>query len=216
MKKPVAYQETGGIRKLVNAGYRLKRGRAEFKLGAYDRMRPLVIDPLLDYVSYYGGPGRDYVTAITSDKAYMYFGFNGASATFGLPKFVSARPNSGNGDIAIVAIGAGNPTFVSSQTFIGGAGFEGVSALAPGPFINTVWIAGSTYSEDFPVTNGSTPAGGGDAFLSAQPSQWRAALLDLPWRQRLRPHQWAGSVERRSRRGRCNRLAKLSSHSGRD
>ena len=58
---PVVYQDVGGRRQLLPAcGYvLLGRGRVGFKLEAYDRTRPLVIDPTLAYSTYLGGSGQD-------------------------------------------------------------------------------------------------------------------------------------------------------------
>ena len=54
--RPVAYQEIDGTRHSIDASYLVDRaGRVRFLLAAYDRTRPLVIDPLIDYATYLGG-----------------------------------------------------------------------------------------------------------------------------------------------------------------
>src|SRR5262245_60961245 len=52
---PVAYQEAGGRRDPVEVQYALRGRTLRFMLGPYDRSRPLVIDPILSYSSYFGG-----------------------------------------------------------------------------------------------------------------------------------------------------------------
>ena len=68
---PYAYQETGGGRVEVAARYRLEGGRTRhsrpygFSLGAWDRTRPLVIDPaLVVYCGYVGGSVADQAASI--------------------------------------------------------------------------------------------------------------------------------------------------------
>jgi hypothetical protein len=62
---PVAYQRIGGVRRPVAAGYVIDAdGRVRFRLGAYDRSRRLVIDPVITYATYLGGTG---------DEARIYF-----------------------------------------------------------------------------------------------------------------------------------------------
>ena len=54
-RKADAWQFEGGIRRCVEVRY-LLRGKQEivFAVGAYDRSRPLIIDPLIDYVTDFG------------------------------------------------------------------------------------------------------------------------------------------------------------------
>ncbi len=54
-KKPVIYQEADGAKRPVAGGYVLKDGRVTFEIAAYDRTKPLVIDPVLAYSTYLGG-----------------------------------------------------------------------------------------------------------------------------------------------------------------
>src|SRR6202011_3230629 len=53
LRKPVVYQEIGGRRRQVSGDYRtLGRSTVGFKLAAYDRHNRLVIDPVLESISY--------------------------------------------------------------------------------------------------------------------------------------------------------------------
>ena len=58
--RPVAYQRIGGVRRPVAADYALDaEGRVRLRLGAYDRSRRLVIDPVITYATYLGGTGDE-------------------------------------------------------------------------------------------------------------------------------------------------------------
>jgi hypothetical protein len=91
LRKPLAYQETNGIRHPVAAHYVLRpasivdaQAEVGIDVAAYDTSRPLVIDPVLDYATYLGGsgdelggggiavdgPGRAYVSASTGSADF--------------------------------------------------------------------------------------------------------------------------------------------------
>src|SRR5207247_8423963 len=54
--RPIAYQQMGGARRPVAADYALDaEGRVRLRLGAYDRSRRLVSDPVITYANYLGG-----------------------------------------------------------------------------------------------------------------------------------------------------------------
>src|SRR5262249_57293217 len=58
--RPVAYQRIGGVRRPVAAEYALDaEGEVRLRLGAYDRSRRLVIDPVITYATYLAGTGHD-------------------------------------------------------------------------------------------------------------------------------------------------------------
>ena len=55
-KKPMIYQEANGKRRSIAGKYTLAEGnRIGFEIAAYDRAKPLVIDPVLVYSTYLGG-----------------------------------------------------------------------------------------------------------------------------------------------------------------
>jgi Bacterial Ig-like domain (group 3)/Beta-propeller repeat len=53
-KKPVIYQVDGGKRVRVEGRYAVAGNKVSFVLGAYDHSKPLVIDPVLIYLTYLG------------------------------------------------------------------------------------------------------------------------------------------------------------------
>lgn len=63
-RKPFVYQvneKMGGKKEVVAATYKLTGDRVRFTLGRYDHTRALVIDPVLNYLTYLGGANTDQV-----------------------------------------------------------------------------------------------------------------------------------------------------------
>ena len=69
--KPFIYQQSNAETKTPVKGRFVRRGPHEigFRVLAYNRKQPLVIDPILAYASYLGGSGTDNAFAVTSDNA---------------------------------------------------------------------------------------------------------------------------------------------------
>ncbi|HEY3097557.1 MAG TPA: Ig-like domain-containing protein [Methylomirabilota bacterium] len=72
---PVVYQESPTGRVRVDGRFRLRGRHVAFDIGAYDRARPLVIDPVVTYATYLNagaagvgvdGAGNIYVTTLTA------------------------------------------------------------------------------------------------------------------------------------------------------
>ena len=66
-RRPVAYQNIGGVRHSVTAGFRIAGRAVGFTVGNYDRSQPLVIDPVLLYTDMVGGSGSDTVQSSAMD-----------------------------------------------------------------------------------------------------------------------------------------------------
>ena len=67
---PVVYQVVAGQQREVAGSDRLGDERTvRFELGAYDPSLPLVIDPVLDYSTYFGGSDNDYGWDMAADSA---------------------------------------------------------------------------------------------------------------------------------------------------
>jgi hypothetical protein len=66
--RPNVYQQFADKRVAVAGGYQmLGRGKAAFTLASYDRSRPVVIDPTVDFTTFYGGKSSDEPDAIAVD-----------------------------------------------------------------------------------------------------------------------------------------------------
>ena len=64
-RKPVVYQTIAGKKEIVAGNYKLSGRRIQFALGKYDHNRALVIDPVVDYLTYLGGSNNENVGNVT-------------------------------------------------------------------------------------------------------------------------------------------------------
>jgi hypothetical protein len=69
-KAPVSYQRGASGLETVASRYELRAdGSIGFALGSYDHSRELVIDPVLDYASYFGGSNTESALGVATDAA---------------------------------------------------------------------------------------------------------------------------------------------------
>jgi hypothetical protein len=164
---PEIYQERNGRRGQVPGGYRVfADGTIGFWLGSYDPARPLIIDPVLSFSTYFGGGGQDAATAIAVDGAGNIY-VAGWSTSPDLPVTGSIQPRIGGGVDAFVAkISAAGALIYC--TYLGGSGDDrafGIAVDAEG----NAYVTGWTYSANFPlagVPRQSHLMGGRDAFVA--------------------------------------------------
>jgi len=79
LRRPVLYQEVAGQRRPVDGSFVLTaKNTIEFRVGAYDRSKQLVIDPVLAYSTLFGGSGFEETLGIAVDST-------GAAYITGLP-----------------------------------------------------------------------------------------------------------------------------------
>lgn len=174
LQRPLLYQHIDGEKKTLAGTYvLLASNQVALKLPAYDRSKPLVIDPTfkLLYSTYLGGVHDDQATAIALDtqrNAYVV-GFS-ASEDF---------PISGNAyqrqrknlralvhNVVVSKFNASGKLIYS--TFIGGSTNDYGQAIAVDDKGRAI-VAGRTASADFPLTSNafqSTFAGTQSAFLA--------------------------------------------------
>jgi YD repeat-containing protein len=172
-RRPVVYQESGGVRAPVAGGYVVTGPRqASFELGEYDRSLPLVVDPVLVLSTYLGGPSDDQAedVAVDSDGA-VYITGNTTS-----PVFVAAEPVRigtlpGPEDPADVFVAKINPsgTAIEWLTYISGTSLDIPAAVAVDQ-AGRATVVGRTHSLDFPTAPPNevfqpTSGGGEDAFV---------------------------------------------------
>ena len=151
-RRPVAWQTMDGVRVPVRVRYVVhKDGTIGFALGRYDRSRPLVIDPTLDYHTYLGGSGGESATDIGVDaNNYLYIVGLTDSPDFPPP---GTGAVAGDRDIFITKMDlsqAGANQMIYT-TLIGGQDFDVVAGMAVDGTGN-VYLAGETDSDDFPTT----------------------------------------------------------------
>jgi Beta-propeller repeat/Abnormal spindle-like microcephaly-assoc'd, ASPM-SPD-2-Hydin len=153
-KAPVIYQESHGAKHPISGGYALLGKRSvAFKLGAYDRSAPLIIDPLLTYVSYLGG-GGDTGTAIAVDSTGAAL-VTGTTTSTNFP--VTTNPiqstNFGQTDVFVSKVAPDGTSLVYS-TYLGGTQDDSSSSIAVDPMGNA-YLTGVTGSADYPISVGA-------------------------------------------------------------
>ena len=171
-QEPVLYQEIDGMRRAV-AGRFVFRGRNQigFEVGAYDKSRALVIDPVLVYTTYFGGAGDEATTGIAVDAAGSVYVTGWFSSSAGFPvtpnAFQKTQNNSnGNGEVFITKFTPDGASMVYS-TLLGGSSTDTSTGIALDPAGNA-YVVGWTDSADFPLRNAfqSTLRGSPNAFVT--------------------------------------------------
>lgn len=166
-KRPTLYQIVNGKCASVSGGYHLlEGGQIGFKVGNYRKSLPLVIDPVVDFVTYLGGVNDDYSNAVSTDgKGNLYVFGTSFSPDFPTKNAIQTGPR-GNGDAFVARFTAtGKPGYI---TYFGGSNYDsaeyGVADAA-----GNVYFTGATYSTDFPVTANAfqrTLQGNGNAYAT--------------------------------------------------
>jgi hypothetical protein len=157
-RAPVLYQEAGFERLPVEGSYVLLRreGEVGFQVGRYDRSKPLVIDPVVLYSTFLGGPGQDRALGVAVDgsgNAYVT-GFTDSTSFPGITSTSVQKTLAGERDAFVTKIDAAGSHILYS-TFLGGSGDELGQALAVDG-TGSAYVAGFTFSSNLPgVTDGS-------------------------------------------------------------
>ncbi|HEV3470650.1 MAG TPA: SBBP repeat-containing protein [Pyrinomonadaceae bacterium] len=166
--KPFAYQEVGGRRREVAAGYRVEGARVRFGLGGYDPARPLVIDPILSYSTLLGGADADYGADIAVDAdGYAYVA--GGTHSLDFPGAAGGAQGSfggGANDLFVAKLSPDGSQLLYA-TYLGGSSNEYATGIAVDA-AGSAYVTGDTISADFPTTPSAhltTFAGGNDAFV---------------------------------------------------
>ncbi|MEY4917241.1 MAG: hypothetical protein RL616_1154 [Verrucomicrobiota bacterium] len=164
---PVAYQTIAGQRTPVTAGYKiLDSHTAAFSIGSYDRSQPLVIDPVLDFTTYFGGNVGETAFALavnpTDDSIFIAGQTISKLVTNGVPFAMDgAFTNFGGGTLlgdAFVAHFNSSGDTLLYCTYLGGSSEDAAYALAVDAS-GHAFVAGITQSANFPTNNPVTHGG---------------------------------------------------------
>lgn len=155
-RAPVVYQDVGGVRQAVVGSYVVGGdGRVGFRVGDYDRSRPLVIDPVLGYSTYLGGTGYDTGKAVATDAAgNAYVAGMATSTNFPTTAGAYQRSSPTGGAFVTKLNPTGTPIY---STYIAGAGANAVAVDAGG----NAYVAGDGGGPTFPSTPGGLRADAG-------------------------------------------------------
>jgi hypothetical protein len=168
--KPFVYQQVGGERREVEGAYVLRRGGREvgFRLGAYDRGAPLVIDPVLVYSTYF--PPGERMAVDAAGGVYVVGTSEGVPVTPTPGAFQTER--RGVGDAFVAKLDASG-TELAYVTYLGGSqgGPSGGPEYGQDIAVDSsgaAYVTGVTYSTDFPLANAFQTTFGGvaDGFIT--------------------------------------------------
>ena len=165
LQAPHIYQREGDRQQPVAGRFVLRAAnRVGFEIGSYDRGHELIIDPVLDFSSYFGGSGTEtspsvavngngniYIAGTTQGSPASSFP-NGPSV--GSPPQTLIGPlsltTSSPSHIFVAEINPSQPPTVLYETFIGGTGADTSAGLALDSGGNA-YLVGNTTSTDFPT-----------------------------------------------------------------
>jgi hypothetical protein len=154
--RPVRLGRSNPKSKIANPKYEVS-----FAVAAYDKSKPLIIDPVLTYSTFLGGGDNEtgYGVAVDADgNAYV-------TGSTGSIDFPTANPlqtsDGGDFDVFVSKVNATGTALVYS-TYLGGSGFDRGTGIALDSSGN-VYLTGMTASNNFPTTTGAfqTTFGGG-------------------------------------------------------
>ncbi len=174
---PKVYQEIDGKRQEITAGYRLLDTRPStpdtqmiaFSLGAYDRNKPLIIDPQILYATYLGGSststianeGARGVAVDAQGSVYVV----GVTISTNFPTKDPAQNVLKGFSNAFVTKLDANGQLVYS-TYLGGSGFDEGTVIKVDD-TGAAYVGGTTSSIDFPAINPALNRGGrNDGFIT--------------------------------------------------
>ncbi len=182
LRRPVVYQGSREDPQGVDSRFvLLGNNLVGFELGAYDRGRPLVVDPSITYATYFGSAGPEFSDFVDVDSAGNVY-VQGMTQATNFPMANALYPTYGGGsfDVFVVKINPTGDTLLFS-TYFGGNGRDnhgGIAVDADGD----IYLAGSTDSLNFPLVSPLQPEHGGgnmgyfDAFLTKMRSDGSALI----------------------------------------
>jgi hypothetical protein len=161
LQAPHIYQRDGDRQMPVAGRFVLRAGnRVAFEIGSYDRSRELIIDPVLDFSTYFGGSGTETSpsVAVNGNGNIYIVGTTQGSPASSFPDAATA-PQTLIGPLTLttsspahIFVAEINPftSTVLYETFIGGSGSDssiGISVDGQGD----AFVVGNTTSTDFPT-----------------------------------------------------------------
>ena len=158
--KPEIYQTIGGARKTIGGGYKILDSQTvSFEVSEYDRILPLVIDPILGYSAFFGGNIGDTAWAIavdTNDNSIYIAGQTFSTKFFTTGAVQTNFAGGGFTGDAFVAKMDQTGTNLIYLTYLGGSGDDVAAGVAVDAAGNA-FVAGATASINFPTNNALYP-----------------------------------------------------------
>ncbi|AKB33736.1 cell surface protein [Methanosarcina siciliae HI350] len=155
MAAPKAYQDGNSVKVIYHV---LDNETYGFSMGEYDRSRTLLIDPFINYSTYFGGNDSEIVYGIKVDgKGNIHITGGTYSKDFPTTAGAYKTTNGGYYDVFVSKFDtAGNLVY---STYLGGnGGYITASEYGLGIAVDSAgdaYITGKTLSPDFPTTTGA-------------------------------------------------------------
>jgi hypothetical protein len=182
LSKPIAWQEKDGKKLPVEVSYKLiGKNSYSFSVAKSDPGLPMVIDPILQS-TYLGGSGIDDINAIAINPKTgdIYVAGNTMSTDFPkTPDGVQIIHSGGDFDGFVARLNS-DLTQILQFTYLGGNNPDGINALAIHPKTGDIYVAGQTYSRNFPNVSGRTGKGSGGIYYKFAVLEQNSNLLHLP------------------------------------
>jgi uncharacterized protein (TIGR03437 family) len=158
--RPAVYQDG---RSVAGEYALLGKRQVGFRLGSYDRSRPLTIDPIVRFSSFLGGAEDDSAAGVALDAGGNVY-IVGTTSSTNFPLFPPNQPRPRGGKEIFVtklnAAGAG----IAFSTYLGGSGDDTAAGAAVDPN-GSLYIVGTTTSANFPNA-GTGLRGASDALVA--------------------------------------------------
>ncbi len=157
-QKPYCYQRIEGKEVEIGIAYRIVDAGENlfgFEIGEYDKRYDLYIDPEIVYSTFLGGDSFDHGEGIAVDSSGNAY-VAGFTESPGYPVTTGAHNTHFDSRDPIVVVSKLNPNGngLVYSTFLGGSRSSHGYAIAVDSYGNA-YVTGSTYSSDFPVTDGA-------------------------------------------------------------
>ena len=163
LRRPLVYQDVDGQRRVVAGRFVLRGRQVAFEVAAYDRARPLVIDPVVSYATYLGGTGSETGRDI---------GVDGAGNIYTLVDGLGVVKLSADGSRLLYATVLGDAQLVALA--VDGAGHAYVAGNFPKPrsgFVGVYPVTANALQPTFGQPCNQGDSDGVMAKLSADGSQ---------------------------------------------
>ncbi|RME74776.1 MAG: HYR domain-containing protein [Planctomycetota bacterium] len=149
LEPPYVYQlDDAGRRRRVPAHYRLAGRHLAFAVGPHDATRPLVIDPVVTYTTYFGGSSWDSINDLAVDAAGRLYVL-GSTASVDLP---GTTARSSPNEVAFLSRLSRNATTIDYTVYLGDDTTAAAIATGPGGHL---FVTGTGFSAQLPTTTGS-------------------------------------------------------------
>ncbi|MCU0628728.1 MAG: SBBP repeat-containing protein, partial [Methanoregulaceae archaeon] len=148
---PLCYQVVDGQQVTIPCGYVISGNLVTFSIGSYDPELPLIIDPVIDFSTYFGGNNDDKGVDIgLDDLGYIYIIGSTKSTNLPLPNApVYQEDLNGTWDIFVAKMKPDGSDLIYS-TYIGGNSTDLAGGLAVNNVSGEVIFTGSTESKNYP------------------------------------------------------------------